>query len=496
MSEPRCFSTLAGDYPEWSKSLQWREEQRPPRVLAAAPGGCAFALGGCSTVATTPAFHRVSDREPARGHSSVRTSAEILPPSGHHHQSVPPWRIASNSFTFVVLLGLFAALPAVSIDFSAPTLPLLPKALGTNVTIAGLTLSLFMVGFALGQLMGGVLSDRRGRRPLLLAGLACFTIAGLACASSPCGLALLSARFIQGLGAGTCSVVSFAMVQDLFEGDIARSKRSTMLTILGAAPILAPAFGSLLIKFAGWRAVHGSLAIAGSLLWAVSWGGVAESGRHQSAPAVSRTRGMAARLWRDPEFVGFTLANALSYGMIFAYIAGSPIVIIGEMRLSSAVFAGIFACTAIALTAGAWTSGRLSRRGFTATALLGPSLMGSVLATLALAAASLAGSTAGVILLPPLLLTLFTRGAIAPNLQHLAVDPWREHAGMAMAAVGVLQLLSGAATSAVVALFLPHYGLRAVTIPMALLAIVALLIWCWTTWRGGQSADSAGISPT
>ena len=384
-------------------------------------------------------------------------------------------RIAPKSFAFTVLLGLFAALPALSIDVSAPTLALLPKALDTSRTLAGLTLSLFMVGFALGQLAGGGLSDRDGRRPVLLRGLACFTVAGIACTMSWSGTALAISRLIQGFGAGACSVISFAMVQDLFEGDAARAKRSYVTVIFGIVPILAPALGSLLTGWYGWRAVHGVLTLAGGLLLIVTWAGIAES-RATGNDAAALARG-SLRLRDDPGFVRITLANAFSYGGIFAYIAGSPVVIIGLMGLSSTVFAGIFACTAAALAAGAWTSGLLSRRGVGAIALVEPGFIAAAAATVVLAAASLFGFTSGVVLLPLLLAILFARGVIAPNMQHLAIERQRERAGAASAAVGVSQLLAGAAASAAVAVLLPALGTGAVAVPMAVFALAALAAW-------------------
>jgi MFS transporter, DHA1 family, multidrug resistance protein len=398
---------------------------------------------------------------------------------GRSGEARNPLRIAAETRGFTALLGLFAALPALSIDISAPTLALLPQALETSRVVAGLTLSLFMVGFAAGQWSGGHLSDRTGRRPVLLAALGCFTLASIACTASTSGVALVASRLVQGLGAGACSVQSFAMVQDLFAGDAARTKRSYVAVVFGAVPILAPALGSLLIDLAGWRTVHAVLALAGAALLSVTWLAVGESRRIDrtvAAPTLGRT---AARLLGDSRFVGLTLANALSYGCIFAYIAGSPVVIIAQMRLSSMVFAAIFAATAAALTAGAWTSGRLSRRGLSATTLLDSSLGVAACAAIALAAATFSGITSGSVLLPLLLLVLFARGAIAPNLQHLAIERWRDQAGTASAALGVLQLLSGALASAVVAVLLPILGASAVALPMALLAGAALIIWRW-----------------
>jgi MFS transporter, DHA1 family, multidrug resistance protein len=388
-----------------------------------------------------------------------------------------PLRIAPESLAFTVLLGVFAALPALSLDISAPTLPLLPKALGTSSTIASLTLSLFMGGFASGQLSGGRLSDLNGRRPVLLAGLACFTIASVACTFSSSGPALVISRFLQGVGAGACSVLSFAMVQDLFEGNAALAKRSYVTVVFGVVPMLAPAVGSILAGLAGWRSVHGVLALAGGLLLVVTFSGVAES-RHAASrvlpPASAESR---RRLHRDARFVDLTLANALSYGCIFAYIAGSPIVIITTMQYSSGVFAVVFATTAAALTAGAWTNGLLTRRSVRAAAILGPALGVAAGSALVMAVASMAGMTSGAVLLPPLLVVLFARGMIAPNMQQLTIERWPEQAGSASAAVGVSQLVSGALTSVAVAVLLPDYGASAVAIPMALLAVAALLMW-------------------
>jgi DHA1 family bicyclomycin/chloramphenicol resistance-like MFS transporter len=270
------------------------------------------------------------------------------------------------------------------------------------------------------------------------------------------------------------------MVQDLFEGDDARTKRSYVTMIFTAVPILAPALGSVLTDRFGWRSVHGILAIGGALLFMIAWMGVAESRFPGLAPELPVGRNGTVRIWKDASFVGISVSNALSYGCIFAYIAGSPVVIIGQMGLSSVVFAGIFAATAIALAAGAWTSGRMSRRGIATTVLLDVSLLVAAGATLVLAAISLSGDVPGPIVIPLLMVVLFTRGLIAPNMQHLAIERQRERAGVASAAVGVSQLLSGAAASAVVAVLLPILGTGAVAFPMALLATAALIPWRWS----------------
>ena len=110
-----------------------------------------------------------------------------------------------------------------------------------------------------------------------LGGLACFAVAGAACALATSGTMLIISRLIQGFGAGACAVIAFAMIQDLFEGDAARAKRSYVTVIFVAVPMLAPALGSVLMNSFGWRSVFDVLAIAGALLLVVTWIGVAES---------------------------------------------------------------------------------------------------------------------------------------------------------------------------------------------------------------------------
>lgn len=415
-----------------------------------------------------PAIHSVRPTE--HGVFAVRDPGPRL-------AAVPSFQVAPTSFAFTILLGLFAALPALSIDLSAPTLPFLPRVLQTTVTMAGLTLSLFMVGFALGQLGAGKFSDARGRRPVLLAGLACFTLSGIACSVSQTGLELLVARCLQGFGAGSCAVISFAMVQDLFKGNAARAKRSYVTTVLSAVPVLAPALGSVLLDKFGWRSVHLVLAAGGAVLLAVVGACVPESIRGQREARHRSPGDGLTSLWNDRVFLRTALANALSYGVIFAYIAGSPVVIIHQMGYPPPVFAAIFACTAVALTLGAASSGMLARRAINTAAAIRVSLIVTVAATLALAGVGLAGIAPAAIVVPLLLVVLFCRGILAPNLQHVAIERWSERAGTASALVGVSQLLGGALASVAVAALLPYLGINAVLAPMAVLAAAACLTW-------------------
>ena len=272
---------------------------------------------------------------------------------------------------FTVFLGLLATLPMLSIDISTPTLPLLPAALGTTVTTAGLTISLFMVGFAGGQLIAGPRSDRAGRRPVLLLALGLYIVAGLGCTLAVSGPLLVTTRLLQGLGAGACAVLSLAIVQDLFQGEVARIKRSYVVIVVAVTPILAPAFGSFLTELAGWRSVHAVLVLGGCVLALITWAGFEES---RPADAALARRGFG-HLLKDGPFLGIALTNALSYAAIFAYITGSPLVILSVWQYPAMVFPAVFAATAIALSCGAWVSGRMAHRGVSAAILVRLSLL-------------------------------------------------------------------------------------------------------------------------
>lgn len=386
--------------------------------------------------------------------------------------------ISPQTTAFTILLGVLAGLPALSIDLSAPTLVELPAALGTSTTVAGLSLSVFMVGFALGQFAGGRMSDRVGRRPVLLGALAVFTLSGVAAAFATSGAGLVSARLVQGTGAGGCAVLGLAMVQDLFQGEAARSKRSYVTMIVALTPIVAPALGAALSAALGWRSVHAVLALAGLALGAIALFGVRES-RPASA---RRGNGLLSQkrtgLRHDRRFWGLAGVNALSYSTIFAYIAGAPVVIMGELGYKPAVYAGVFACTAFALGAGAWVSARLGRRGHGAAGLLLPGLLLQSAPTLVIALACSFGRVSHPVLMLPLLaLSCFGRGIVAPNLAHLALGDRREDAGLASAVLGISQLLAGAGASAIVAGLLPHLGHSAMTTSMALTSGAAAALW-------------------
>ena len=378
---------------------------------------------------------------------------------------------------FTLVLGVLAALPALSIDISQPTLLAVQAELGASLRAIGLTLTLFMVGFAAGQFSAGPLSDRFGRRRPLLVCLVAYVVAGLGCTVAMTAWALVGWRLLQGVAAGGCVVLAFATVRDLFEGETARAKRSYVTAVVSVAPMLAPTIGALVLAAGGWRPVYAVLVMGGAGLLAVIGVGFGETRVVVPGEARFRLRDGYASVLSDRRFVAMAAVNALSYGGVFAYIAGSPEVLIGNLGLSPRRYGLFFACTAAALTAGAFTSGRSGKHSIGPRRLVWVGLVVGAASAVALALASAAHMEPVWLMLALLVVTLFCRGLTVPNAQHLALEPMLTHAGTAAAAMGVMQILTGAAASAAVAFLLPVLGSGGMTYMIAAFALASLGAW-------------------
>jgi MFS transporter, DHA1 family, multidrug resistance protein len=188
-------------------------------------------------------------------------------------------RIHPNSFAFTLLLGLLVALPSFGIDMSLPALTATGAALRVAPAQAGLTMSLFMLGFARAPLFYGPASDRYGRKPIVVFACMLFIIAGIGCALAQSLPTLLMWRVVQGAGAGASMTIALAIIRDLFEGQAARTKLSYVTITMMIVPTIAPTAGAALLGFGGWRVIHEVLAGVGLLLLLAMLLGFAESAR-------------------------------------------------------------------------------------------------------------------------------------------------------------------------------------------------------------------------
>lgn len=389
-------------------------------------------------------------------------------------------RIRPNSLGFTLLLGALAALPPLSIDMGLPALTALGASFHASPAATGLTLSLFMAGFATAQLAFGPLSDRYGRRPILLTGCGIFALASIVCAGAPSINALVACRFIEGAGAGAGTVLALAIVRDLFDGAAARAKFSYINLVTTVAPMVAPMIGGWILLIANWRAIYGVLAAGGFILTLIVVLGLGESLTRPDLGVIAPRRLVAnyTRVLGNRICLGYALVNGLSFGCMFAYVAGSPLVMLNVLGVSTTVYGWLFASTALGIMAGSFLNGRLSARGVPPSQLLTTGLLLAVASAIALVLVSMGHDVRVAVLMPLLVLNTFCLGLIVPNATHGALQPMPEIAGVAAAVVGFTQMmLGGTLASALVAFLYDGHTATAMTGVMTLFAIASLAVY-------------------
>lgn len=382
-----------------------------------------------------------------------------------------------DTLAMTAVLAMLTALGPLSTDFYLPSLPDIVRVMETDVAGAQTTLSAFLFGFAGGQILWGPLSDRLGRRPVLLTGLALFTLATLACALAPSIEALTVARAIQALGASGPIVLGRAMVRDLYEGPRAGRELARMGMIMGLVPAVAPVLGGVLQQAFGWRSTFvASLAFAAVL--AVVVGLLlpetlkARSREPLSLLAIIKGFGTLLQNRAYRVYVGLT---ALAYGGLFAFISGSSFVLIGIHGLTPAQYGLSFGFGVLGFILGTILAQRLvGRRGMDGVIALGVAcLAGGGLAMLLCVLTGFAGPF-GVIV--PMALYACGVGLTMPQAQASAMMPFPDRAGAASSFTGLCQMLF----SACVGLLVGH-ALKSGALPLPLvmsaIGVAALVLF-------------------
>jgi DHA1 family bicyclomycin/chloramphenicol resistance-like MFS transporter len=343
------------------------------------------------------------------------------------------------------LLTAVVAIGSLSIDMALPSLPATAEALGAQAATAQLTVTLFLAGFALAQLVHGPLSDRLGRRRVLLGGLVVYVLGGLACWAAPSAGLLIAARILQALGAGSGPVVGRAIVRDLYAPAHAARVLGYMGTAMALTPILAPIVGGVVHVAFGWRAVYLTLAACGAVFLGVAALLVPETNLRRDPDALrpGHLTTNAAELLTDRGFLGYVLVVALMFGGQFAFISGSSFVLIEVLQLPPDVYGLCFGLVAVGIMTGSFLAGRfVSRVGIDSLIILATRLgavAGCVMAALALAGVRTVPAVIG-----PMYLFSVGVGVVLPTAVAGAIGPFPRTAGLASAVLGFLQLTAAA----------------------------------------------------
>jgi DHA1 family bicyclomycin/chloramphenicol resistance-like MFS transporter len=333
-----------------------------------------------------------------------------------------------------------------------PALPEMADDLHAAPSLVQLTLTSCLLGLAAGQLVGGAISDARGRRGPLLAGLAVYVVASAACALAPSVGVLVAMRFVQGAAGAFGIVIGRAVVRDLHAGREAARLFAALILVNGIAPIVAPVLGAGLLHGTTWRGIFAVLTVVGVvLLAAVAWRLGETLPREERHPGGLRTTLRTfGELLGDRAFVGCVLSAGLAFAAMFAYISGSPFVLQEVYGASPAVFAVLFGLNGVGIVLAGQLSGRLSqhhepaellRAGLIATAAGGVALLVAIVTDVGLVG-----------VLPALFVTVSSIGVIVPNSAALALGGDRSRAGSASGLFGLAQFALGAVTAPLVGL--------------------------------------------
>lgn len=379
------------------------------------------------------------------------------PPPKSNPSKPHPSSALNQSFSglpgWLILLGALTAVGSLSVDMYLPSFPAIVAELHTDAGAVQRTLAMFFIGLGLGQLVYGPLSDRFGRRPPLLAGMALYTVASLICAWAPTIYALQWGRLLQALGGCAGIIIPRATIRDRCDAASSARALSLVMLVMGAAPILAPQLGSWVLAWFSWRAIFGMLVLFGAGCLVAIYFGMEETVDRSSAPRLNLRS--IVRNYRellcDRQFLTFTLCGGCASAGMFAYIAGSPFVLMQVYGISAHLYGWVFGANAVGLVVGSQINarllGRYSPRRILARTVYIPLLAGAVL--LALRMHDIAGLP---ILLPALFLVVGSLGFITPNSTALVLQHQGKRAGAATALMGSLQLglasLSSAAISA------------------------------------------------
>jgi DHA1 family bicyclomycin/chloramphenicol resistance-like MFS transporter len=385
-----------------------------------------------------------------------------------------------DTLALTIVLALLTALGPLSTDMYLPSLPAIATGLQASAGQTQLTLSAFLFGFAAGQFFYGPISDRVGRKPVLLFGLGLFTFSSLICALAPNIEVLIAARFLQALGASGPIVLGRAIVRDFYEGPRAGRELSRMGSIMGVVPALAPVLGGLIAQFYDWRATFGVMLLCGIALAATVLLRMPESIRARADAPISFgsiLKGFGTLL-RHPDYRTYVSFSMLAYGGLFAFISGSSFVLQGIYRLDELSYAFSFAFMVMGYIGGTFLAQYLvGKRGLDGTIRYGvTSLAAGGALMLALVASGMPSSFA---ITGPMAIYALGVGLTMPQAMASALMPFPERAGAASSLLGICQMTFAAILGIVLG---QNLGASALPLPATIAGtgVLALIVYATT----------------
>lgn len=375
-----------------------------------------------------------------------------------------------NKTFLIILLGILAAIGPFTIDMYLPAFSKIASSLDTNEGRVAFTLTSYFIGIAIGQLIYGPLVDKYGRKKPLLFGLLLYTVSAIGCAVSYSIEMMIVMRLFQALGGCVGMVASTAIISDVYEIDLRAKAFSSIMLVMGIAPLIAPSLGSLFIVVASWEYIFYFLAGFALFVWILIYFFLPETSKHMHDKPLKIkpvTKNYLLVL-QNAAFFNYTLAGSLSMGILFAYISSASYIFLNYYQLSEEKFSALFAVNASGLIVGNFLNGRLTKFYHYLTMAKYASIL---LFTLSLVIFSLfffqenVSYTATVISLVSI---MFLIGFINPNATAASIAPFTANAGTASALGGAVRMGIGAMIAAVMG------ALPQIT-PFVMFSIIAIL---------------------
>ena len=396
--------------------------------------------------------------------------------------------ITPGSGAFIALIAAMMTMTAMTIDINLPAIPVTAADLGASLTTTQLSVTVFFGGFAIGQLVWGPLSDRRGRKPCLLIGTVVYIVATLGCALAPDIASLLTLRAVEGFGAGAGSVLGRVIIRDLFDGPQMARMLSLALAAFITAPIVAPTIGALILAFASWRWIFLFLAVYGVVMLVLAGLFLEESLKvhHRQTIGPARLLRAFGDVFRDPGSRAWAIVVTLVFGTLTIYLTNSPAVLMQGYGLSPSGFGAAFAIVAVCSSIGNLLNSRLVRHLALARLIRLALLAATAMASLALGLALTGvGGVWSLVVVIGLFFVCF--GLVAANGTTLALQPHAAMAGAAAAALGFSQTVVPSVVASAVALM---YDGTAVPMLATILLLFALCLAIAWHGRSSQAAPA------
>jgi MFS transporter, DHA1 family, multidrug resistance protein len=384
----------------------------------------------------------------------------------------PRWALAA-------LLACLGSLGPFSIDTYLPAFSGIAQSLGATPAQMQQTLSAYLFGFAVMNLFHGALSDSFGRRPVVLSGLALFTLASLGCALSETIAQLVTFRALQGMSAGAGVVVSRAIIRDMFPPEEAQRVMSQVTIFFGVAPAIAPVMGGFLFVHLGWHSIFWLLVAIGLLLFVLMARGLPESLQADARQpfAFKPLMRAYAELVRNPRFMLLVFASGVPFNGLFLYVLSAPEWLGTHLGLGPTQFFWFFGMSIAGIMGGAFVSGRLAGRMPPRRQIrIGFSIMGVV--SIVNVGLNLLFTPHPAWALLPVSLFAFGWALMVPVVTLMVLDMAPDRRGMASSLQACVGSAANGLVAGVVAPLVMHSTVSLAVASMVLMG-VGLLAWRW-----------------